>query len=246
MSSTKNTGQTMFGSNPIKKADHGDGLTLQVVKGSPFLTLQGEGPFSGHPAVFIRLHGCNLKCYFCDTNFSDPDDPIWQTRDLVNATDQLASQHKIKLIVITGGEPLRLNIIPLCHALHTLNYKVQIETAGTLWLPGIQYWAEIVCSPKTPTIHPEIERHAKAFKYVIDIKQQFEGSFIPITATQADARPRLLAPPRPNAPVYLSPMDTYDDAHNHMNRQLVAKLALAHGCIAGVQLHKILSIVEPN
>ena len=41
----------------VKHQDLSDGKTLRMVKGSPFLTIQGEGPYAGWPAVFIRLHG---------------------------------------------------------------------------------------------------------------------------------------------------------------------------------------------
>lgn len=227
----------MFGTNPILKSEPGDGSRLRLVKGSPFLTIQGEGPYAGHPAVFVRLHGCNLACTFCDTEFSNPEDPVWDVEDIVDDVGCVARQ--AKLVVITGGEPFRQNIVPLCECLHSDGFRVQIETAGTLWLPGVQ--ADIVCSPKTPVIHKKIYQEAAAFKYVIDCEMRFEG-FIPVTATQAGARVKRLAAPRPGAPVYLSPMDTGDTSRNTANRSLVAKLAMEYGCIAGLQLHKFMEV----
>ena len=231
----------MFGKNPILKQDlQNQGNSLHLVKGSPFLTIQGEGPYSGHPAVFIRLHGCNLACTFCDTNFSDPEDPILSLGVLSDAVDIIRSS--AKHAVITGGEPLRQNILPLCQLLKQHNLKVQIETAGTLWIEGIEQHAEIVCSPKTAKIHPKVSEHAVAFKYVIDTNQQFDG-FIPITATQAGARPSRLAGPGPRKrPVYLSPMDCYDEEKNAANRKLVGELAIRYGCIAGLQVHKFMNL----
>lgn len=230
----------MFGENPIMKkvANDDDGFRLHVVFGSPFLTIQGEGPYSGWPAVFIRLHGCNLACTFCDTQFSDPGDPVVPPMLLVN----LVKQHPVaNLVVVTGGEPLRQNILPLCKMLFAEKYVVQIETAGTLWWRELERYAQVVCSPKTPMIHPDVLRSAVAFKYVIDCEMKFDG-FIPITATQAGARPARLAAPRPGAPVYLSPMDTGNPVRNRANRQLVGQLAMEHGCLAGVQLHKFLEL----
>ena len=57
----------MFGKNPIRKAifDNADFYEVQEI----FLTIQGEGPYAGTPAIFIRLGGCNLACNFCDTEF---------------------------------------------------------------------------------------------------------------------------------------------------------------------------------
>lgn len=237
----------MFGHNQMLKKDHGDGQTLHVVKGSPFLTIQGEGPYIGHPAVFVRLHGCHLRCYFCDTNFDDPDDPVVGTGVLLDRIMETRSM--ARLIVITGGEPMRQNIFPLCNALYGLGFTVQIETAGTFWIDGIEDVAEIVCSPKTPTIHPMIYEYASAFKYVISggdendpLKLLFSTAGIPIIATQPGARTAELASPRDGAPVYLSPMDEGDAYLNSRNRKLVALLALRHGYIAGVQLHKLLEM----
>ncbi|WP_341758328.1 radical SAM protein [Candidatus Tisiphia endosymbiont of Ditula angustiorana] len=59
----------MFGQNPKRPAIFNDGTSLEIK--SIFKTIQGEGPFVGMPAVFIRLGGCNLACNFCDTDFED-------------------------------------------------------------------------------------------------------------------------------------------------------------------------------
>ena len=149
--------------------------------------------------------------------------------------------HNAKLIVITGGEPLRQNILPLCQALVEAKFRIQVETAGTLWIEGIQSVADIVVSPKTANIHPEARRHAFAFKYVISTHDDHDG-YIPITATQPDARPARLATPRDGATVYLSPCDEYDVEKNATNRRLVGKLAMRHNVFAGLQLHKFLEL----
>jgi len=232
----------MFGKNPLMKKSNGDGSELHIVNGSPFRTIQGEGPYAGRPAVFLRLHGCNLACTFCDTDFSNPDDPVVELSEIMRRIKELFGKEKIKLVVITGGEPLRQNIGLLLLELSFIPQAIiQIETAGTLWPHDIYRPVEMVCSPKTPTIHPKVFDRAVAFKYVIDCEQELDG-FIPITATQADARPARLAAPRPGAPVYLSPMDTYDSARNKENIKLVGKLALQYGVNAGLQMHKFFQV----
>ena len=120
----------MFGKNetePLLK-DH-DGLSLDVVEVFP--TIQGEGPFAGRPATFIRLAGCHLKCSFCDTDFTS-------NRALVTVFELGArvEKHRHGLVVLTGGEPMRQNIVPLCEALVAGGYTVQIETAGSFWPQG--------------------------------------------------------------------------------------------------------------
>lgn len=232
----------MFGKNSIQKAVHDDGIRLRVVKGSPFRTIQGEGPHAGEPAVFVRLHGCNLACTFCDTNFDDPDDPTIDIYCLYKSINQLFGFERPPLVVITGGEPFRQNILPLIKLIKDQSDAiVQIETAGTLWIDGVDQYAEIVCSPKTHAIHDEIYSRAVAFKYLIDHRDQ-HYTFVPITSTQAHTRSRRLAEPRPGAPVYLNPLDTYDENLNSINRQLVGRLAMRYGVHAGLQLHKFLAL----
>lgn len=235
----------MFGKNRIAKLSQGDGRKIQTVNGSPFLTIQGEGPYAGHPAVFIRLHGCHLRCYFCDTEFDNPEDPLLEVNVLLDKVNEVAGA--AKLVVITGGEPMRQNIYPLCNGLFYAGFNIQIETAGSFWVEGIDIipGVSIVCSPKTPTIHPQILANAAAFKYVVSGAMLFDGhpqGYVPITATQDGARPARLALPRPGAPVYLSPCDEGDEEINRMNRQMVAKLAIEYGVIAGLQLHKFMGV----
>jgi len=227
----------MFGKNPVLKPSKGDGKQLSLVDGRVFQTIQGEGPYSGRRAIFIRLHGCNLACTFCDTEFSNPNDPVVTIDEIVK---QCLDYGKNNLIVITGGEPFRQNIAPLIDLLRVHGYyRIQIETAGTLDIPTID--AEIVVSPKTPTISERAYNLASAFKYVISASNAHDG-FIPITATQRGARAARLAAPRLGARVYLSPMDEYDAEKNAANIKLVGELAMKYNCIAGVQLHKILDL----
>lgn len=231
----------MFGKNPIEKVDQGDGSVLHLVKGSPFRTIQGEGPFAGYPATFVRLHGCNLRCWFCDTQFSDPDDPSYTLDALVKMIIEKTPYDG--LVVITGGEPLRQNILPLCRRLATSGraYTIQIETAGTLWLDDLELYAKVIVSPKTPTLHPKAKMHATAFKYVVAADMDFDRG-VPIAATQPGSRARALASPRPGTRVYLSPMDEYDEVKNKANRDKVVEMAMKHDYVAGLQAHKIFGL----
>ena len=98
-----------------------------------FHSLQGEGVFSGHPSVFIRTSGCNLRCLWCDTPYTSWDaQGEHRTIDqLLEATDQWCSTEHV---VITGGEPMLQKDLPdLLDGLHARGHFTTIETAGTLY-----------------------------------------------------------------------------------------------------------------
>lgn len=64
-----------------------------------FYSLQGEGYFTGTPAVFLRFSGCNLKCGFCDTRHEEF--TLMSPADIIGNVSKFPSRH----IVVTGGEP---------------------------------------------------------------------------------------------------------------------------------------------
>lgn len=116
-----------------------------------FPSIQGEGPFSGEPAIFIRLAGCNLRCPFCDTDhksislyFSQP--------ELANYVLGLIENkyQNINLVVITGGEPFLQNFVELVTCLlYRVDLKIQIETNGSIDGPWDFPWNDVtvVVSP---------------------------------------------------------------------------------------------------
>jgi organic radical activating enzyme len=105
-----------------------------------FLSLQGEGHFTGTPAFFLRFAGCNLKCPFCDTNHQSFKE--MSEEEIVEE----ASRHKPRHIVITGGEPALQLTRSLVDKLHEAGFFIQVETNGTLPLPEGIDW--VTCSPK--------------------------------------------------------------------------------------------------
>lgn len=106
-----------------------------------FYSLQGEGTFSGTPAVFLRLSGCNLRCEFCDTKHETYKE--MSADEIVREIKQYPSKH----IVITGGEPLLQVGKWFIVRLKEEGYFIQMETNGTRPLPsgGIDW---VTCSPK--------------------------------------------------------------------------------------------------
>lgn len=246
----------MFGQNPIRKIDYvpADGLlAVQDI----FYTIQGEGPFTGEPAVFIRLAGCHLACTFCDTDFeSNVNQRLTVEAIRGQATvAALAVSESLPLVVITGGEPMRQNIAPLIYSLLAQGFKhVQIETAGNLWPPGFEDVAvglvdervTLVCSPKTPHLHHQILKYCSHWKYVVSAST-IGGDGLPCTGTQANlsAAPFWVSPgfvKGSGGTIWLSPMDEQDPEKNAANLRVTVDACMKHGFRLSLQTHKIIGM----
>ena len=144
-----------------------------------FYTLQGEGMQAGKPAVFCRFAGCNLwsgresdrasaVCRFCDTDFVGTDGTLGGK--FATATGLAASiaslwpegddQHR--LVVMTGGEPLLQLDGALIDALHARDFRIAVETNGTITAPEGIDW--ICVSPKAGA--PWVQTHGHELKLV--------------------------------------------------------------------------------
>lgn len=225
----------MKGANPARPQDQGNGRNLWVQE--VFYTLQGEGPFAGHPAVFVRLAGCNLRCFWCDTDF--------ESSDWVPTLEELQSEiarvrpPNCDLVVLTGGEPFRQNISPFVRSCLEKGLRVQIESNGTLWvdLPESEKLT-IVCSPKTPKLHPKLAPRIQYMKYVIKAGEQDEQDGLPATSTQIEGKSARLVRPLPHQTVYLMPQDEQDSQRNQHNLKACIQTCLEHGYRLTVQGHK--------
>ena len=110
-----------------------------------FTSFQGEGPYIGTPATFLRLYGCNLNCPWCDTDIS-----TYEMLSVDDVAEILMTQmefNNINLLVITGGEPtLQMEEIKRLIKELPEGIKIQLETNGSIfeYLPEVEY----VISPK--------------------------------------------------------------------------------------------------
>lgn len=225
----------MKGSNPVRRQESGDGTSLWIQE--VFYTLQGEGPFFGQPSVFIRLGGCNLRCFWCDTDFESS---TWKPTldELLDKVESLRSSG-CDLVVLTGGEPFRQNIVPLVESLLSRDLRVQIETNGTLWLPLPEdSRLTLVCSPKTPKLHPRTVERISAMKYVVKAGEQSPIDGLPATSTQIAGETACIARPQQGHQVYLMPLDESDELKNSHNLKAAVETCLQHGYRLTVQGHK--------
>ena len=252
----------MFGKNPLRKLDHREDGVLSLH--SLFYTIQGEGPFAGMPAVFVRLSGCSLACSFCDTEFENQWTMV-PPDDLARLARQVSPIPN--LLVITGGEPMRQNISPFVRAAQRSFEMIQVETAGIHYppnFPGFPHLGSevpllrsddppvpgevsIVVSPKTGKLHPFIEENYLALKYIVgsdDLLDARNGLPRQAVSQRGELPSGTLYHPRPGdqRAVFLQPRDDQDAEKNRANRNLCVHLAMHFGYFVSIQQHKLLNL----
>jgi len=109
-----------------------------------FYTIQGEGAHTGRASYFIRTAGCDVNCWWCDVkdSWEEEGHPRLTVQELVHA----ARDSGAPFAVITGGEPLLHDLLPLTLGLKSAGLQVHIETSGSSPLSGQLDW--ITLSPK--------------------------------------------------------------------------------------------------
>ena len=157
-------------------------ITYPIVE--TFHSLQGEGYWAGVSAFFIRLGGCDVHCPWCDTKHS------WNAkRHPQQSVEELATAAKTvnpAIVVITGGEPLMHDLLPLTTALKDAGLQLHLETSGAHPLTGNFDW--ITFSPKQfKAPHQSIYDRTSELKVVItneyDLKwAEQQAALIPASA----------------------------------------------------------------
>lgn len=137
-----------------------------------FSSVQGETSTSGRPCTFIRLARCNLRCSWCDSEYSFGRGKPYTINEIL---DFVADQG-FKEVCVTGGEPLlQENVYSLIESLCDQNYSVQIETGGSLPIDKVDKRAHIILDIKCPGS----EMHHKNYFPNIDfLKPQDEVKFV--------------------------------------------------------------------
>jgi 7-carboxy-7-deazaguanine synthase len=94
-----------------------------------YKSIQGESSFAGVPCIFVRLAGCNLRCAWCDSEYTFTGGYKLSEDGVVAEIEKLAP---VKLVEFTGGEPLlqEKELIPLMERLLGQGYELMIETSG--------------------------------------------------------------------------------------------------------------------
>lgn len=220
----------MFGTNEIVgKSYFNHAKKNELLVTSRFFTLQGEGPYRGHPAYFIRLAKCNLACSFCDTYFDSGDwrtfqdlliesqqviDAFFQERQMVTPAWAKGKGKKI-VLVITGGEPsLQSNLSDFLTMAQPYFQSIQIESNGTSILPNLPSKTILVVSPKALEKGGQVMRYlepninmlerADCLKFVISAPEHEQ--FKVYSEIPGWARDWAI---KTGKPVFISPMNIY-------------------------------------
>lgn len=221
---------------------------LEVVDVWP--TIQGEGPFAGQRAVFVRLAGCNLQCPWCDTDYTTNRQEVTH-EDLVGVIKKFGVVQN-DLIVISGGEPFRQSTSLVVFVQRLLNegFRVQIETNGSMApLPMVDWGylpvdkVMIVCSPKG-SINKHMIPLIGAYKYVLTDGKVSAEDGLPDEVlgnnTTAISRPIFNRDHgRPKVPVYVQPMDEENPEANARHLRVTIESVMKFGYILCLQVHKI-------
>jgi 7-carboxy-7-deazaguanine synthase len=126
-------------------------------------TIQGEGAEAGLPTHFVRFGGCDYRCSWCDTMYAvDPAVVRETARPL--SSEQIASEidalpGRPNWITISGGNPALHKLQGLVDTLQAQEYRVAVETQGSVWSQWLSAVDRLTISPKPPSSGMVSDKH---------------------------------------------------------------------------------------
>ena len=114
-----------------------------------YKSVQGESSFAGLLCIFVRLAGCNLRCAWCDSEYTFSGGKPFTEAEIVQQIEELAP---CRLIEFTGGEPMlqAKQLIPLMHHLLSSGYTLMMETSGERPLDDVPKAVHKIVDVKCP------------------------------------------------------------------------------------------------
>ena len=112
-----------------------------------FHSIQGESSHAGRPCVFVRLTGCNLRCVWCDSEYTFTGGERIALDDVM----ERVKAYGCKLVEVTGGEPLaQVESYELIRRLCDEGFEVLIETSGSIDTSNVDSRAKVILDLKCP------------------------------------------------------------------------------------------------
>ena len=147
-----------------------------------YRSIQGESSFAGLPCIFVRLAGCNLRCHWCDSEYTFTGGNRMSIEDVENEVRRLSPGG---LVEITGGEPMlqEKELLPLMERLLASGYELLLETSGERPLERVPEAVHKIVDVKCPdsgefgTFRPENLRtlgRQDEVKFVISSRADYE------------------------------------------------------------------------
>lgn len=217
-----------------------------------YKSVQGESSFAGEPCIFVRLAGCNLRCAWCDSEYTFSGGKPFTEDEIVAQIEALSP---CKLVEFTGGEPMlqARELVPLMHRLLREGYQLMIETSGERPLEDVPKDVHKIVDVKCPGSGSAFGSFRKSnlgtltkndeVKFVLRNREDYEyaRAFISEHALQQKAGHILLSPtfkklPTPQRTADNMELDARDLVQWMMEDGVPARLSL--------QIHKF--IWEPQ
>ncbi len=173
-----------------------------------FLSIQGEGLYTGEPTIFVRFQGCDLGCTWCDSKYTwKPEKKLdsegWTSKDIIEEllTYDKVSNSGCDWVCITGGEPLQ-QLDGFCDLVLKIcgTYKIEVETSGLVPLPIppifelVDSWVVDLKLPSSGvTLPPLVEdykrlRSKDQLKVIIGNEKDFFYAYNILTKYPTDAK----------------------------------------------------------
>lgn len=135
-------------------------------------SIQGESSFVGKRCVFVRLTGCNLRCNYCDTEYSFYGGKNYSISDIL----EMVNDYNCNLVEITGGEPLlQKGVLPLMADMCDAGKTVLIETSGNRDISFVDQRVHIIMDLKTPSSG---ESNSNRYENIKLLKPKDEVKFV--------------------------------------------------------------------
>ena len=208
--------------------DNLNNTTLNITE--IFYSLQGEAKEVGIPTVFVRLTGCPLRCNYCDTAYAfKGNNPL----SIQHILDEIA-QYNTQYVCVTGGEPMaQSNCLKLLDELIDNDYKVSMETSGSIDIAPVNSKVSIVMDIKTPS---STEEHQNRYENLSILKNKDQLKFVIASRSDFDWCTEMLENHEVESEVLFSPvyesLKPVELADWILEKKLNVRLQ--------VQLHKIL------